>query len=75
MKIPLYLLLFFLFIHCEILDNCHCEYVVYEKDEGERYTETYRSTWDASCEDEVLSEDVFTFDGFRSYSKTVIECK
>ena len=57
-------------ISCESF-KCDCEYVTYT--DGR---ETYRSSWDASCGDETLSTSTYTnYDGTKSYSKTVIECK
>ena len=52
-------------------DICDCEYVSY--DDG---IETYRSSWDASCENEVIDESVYTYsDGTKTYSRTEIQCK
>jgi len=56
---------------CEDVFKCDCEYVTY--DNG---VETYRSSWDASCSDEVLSTSTYTsYDGSTIRSRTVIECK
>ena len=56
---------------CEEDEVCNCEYVNY--DDG---VETYRSSWDASCYNEVLDESVYTYsDGTKSYSRTEIQCK
>ena len=74
MKKLFFLYLPFLLFQCNTEPVCDCQYVVYEKEESEQYKETYRSTWDSSCENEVISEDVFTYEGEKSYSKTVIEC-
>ena len=56
----------------DLLDiSCDCEYVTY--DNGR---ETYRSTWDASCNSEVLSRSTYTsYDGTVINSVTQIECK
>ena len=75
----LYPLLFmtslFLFSSCE--EDCDCEYVVYDSDPTNNYTwtESYRSTWDTTCEDEVLDESTSTIMGEPWYSRTEIECK
>ena len=56
--------------------RCDCEYVTYSSNPTNNYTwtETYRSTWDSSCHDEVLSESTSTISGNEWYSRTEIEC-
>jgi len=56
--------------------SCNCEYVVYESEAHQTIMyETYRSTWSASCEPEILDQSSFTYsDGSKSYSTTKIEC-
>jgi hypothetical protein len=59
------------------LFSCDCEYVVYDSNPTNNYTwtETYRSSWDSSCDDEKIDESVYTdSDGKKWYSETVIEC-
>lgn len=58
--------------------KCDCEYVVYDKDQttNYRWEEVYRSSWDASCFDEVIDESTYTdSSGNKWYSRTEIECK
>lgn len=56
---------------CDTLEACDCDYVTY--DNGK---ETYRSSWDASCGDEVLSRSTFThYDGSVTKTITQIECR
>jgi hypothetical protein len=64
-----------MFVSCE--EACDCEYVTYDSDPTNNYnwTETYRSTWDASCEDEILDESTYTISGQSWYSRTEIQCK
>lgn len=58
-----------LFYSCETA-ICDCEYVSYENGK-----ESYRSSWDASCEDEVLSTSTYThYDGSTTRTVTKIEC-
>ena len=60
---------------CEEL-RCDCEYVTYDSNPTNNYnwTETYRSSWDASCSDELLDESTMTISGRRWYSRTEIQC-
>lgn len=71
-NLQILLLAALLFTACEEEEEmCDCDYITYE--DGK---ETYRSTWDASCEDEVLSESTFTYsDGSTVRTRTVIKCK
>jgi hypothetical protein len=71
-KIILISITAFLFSSCE--EECDCDYVVYDRNPPAGWVETYRSTWDTTCEDELLDESQFTFNGYTSYSKTLIEC-
>lgn len=66
----------FLLVSCGDSLSCDCEYVVYDSDPTNNYvwTESYRSTWDSSCQDEILDESTFTIDGEPWYSRTEIEC-
>ena len=51
--------------------SCDCEYVTY--DNG---VETFRSSWDASCDDEVLNTSTYTYsDGSTVTTVTKIECR
>jgi len=77
MKKILYTLLlapFFFISSCE--ESCDCDYVVYDSDPTNNYTwtETYRSSWDATCEDELMDESTYTISGQSWYSRTEIEC-
>ena len=77
MKLRIFILLFSLgFLSCED-DSCNCDYVEYESNPLNNYEwqETFRSSWDASCEDEFLNESVYTdSDGEKWYSETYVEC-
>lgn len=77
MKKVLLLSFLLLFIWSCEEETFDCEYVSYDKSPGQSaYAETYRSSWDASCDNELLDESVFTHsDGTKTYSRTVIECK
>lgn len=60
---------------CETI-SCNCEYVTYEKRGSGSWRETYRSTWDASCGSETLSQSQFTSsNGSVIFSRTEIECR
>lgn len=63
-----------MFTSCE--QTCDCQYVTYDTDENGNWKESYRSTWDASCDSETLDESKYTsWDGTVSYSRTEIECR
>lgn len=56
---------------------CNCDYVVYDSNPTTNYQwrESYRSSWDTSCEDELIDESTYTDNqGDKWYSKTLIEC-
>ncbi|MCH7826997.1 MAG: hypothetical protein IIC75_03315 [Bacteroidetes bacterium] len=70
--------LFLLISSCEEIGFCNCDYVVYSKKPSTNFQwkETYRSTWDATCRSETLSESQYTTSsGVIWYSRTKIECK
>lgn len=72
----LIIILFILFTSCE--DECTCFYVTYESNPQNNYkwTETYRSSWDVTCGDELLDSSVYTdSDGKKWYTDTYIECE
>ena len=74
----LIVLSFILLLGCEYDYSCDCDYFVSESNplNNHRWTETYRSYWDASCYDELLDQSTYTdYDGGKWYSKTYIECK
>ena len=78
MRNILFVLFFISIIACEEEEICDCEYIVFDSDPTNNYqwTESFRSTLDASCENEVLSESTFTdSDGEKWYSRTEIQCK
>jgi len=57
---------------------CNCDYVVYESNPQNDYRVTigYVSTWDASCETEMLSKSTYyDYDGEPWYDETWIECE
>ena len=75
-KIILILFGFALFSSCED-SSCDCYYVSYDSDPTNNYvwTETYRSTWDSSCDNEILDQSTYTdFEGQKWYSRTEIQC-
>lgn len=58
-------------------DLCKCEYVVYESNptNNYRWEVTYVSSWDQSCRDETLNEDIWKDSNNELwYSRTKIEC-
>jgi len=62
---------------CEGSLSCDCDYVSYDSNPTNNYvwTETYRSSWDTTCENERLDESTYTdSDGQKWYSYTDIEC-
>jgi len=63
---------------CEDSFSCDCDYVTYDSDPTNNYvwTETYRSSWDTTCEDELMDESTYTdSEGQKWYSRTEIDCK
>ena len=57
-------------------NSCDCEYVTYENINNQGWAETYRSSWDATCEDELLrSWSYTTSNGTVTLSETYIECE
>ena len=53
---------------------CNCDYVVYDV-KGGAEVESYRSSWTATCDSELLDETVFTYNGVQEVSRTYVECK
>ena len=71
------ILLLLLVIPFSCINTCDCYYVVYQSNPTNNYKwkQTYISTWDASCVDELLSQSTYTdISGEEWYSKTWIEC-
>lgn len=59
-------------------ETCDCEYVTRESNptNNYRWTETYRSDWSSTCEDEVLSNSTYTgSNGQKWYTRTEIQCR
>lgn len=59
-------------------ETCDCDYVTIESNPTNNYqwTETYRSDWTATCQDEIISSSVYTSSsGQKWYSQTEIQCR
>jgi hypothetical protein len=59
-------------------EQCDCQYIKTESNPSNNYrwTQTYISTWDASCSNENLNSSTYTdSQGKQWYTKTEIKCK